>query len=145
VAEEVPIATKVTPEKETILAQEPEKSAKEKGNVSVVAVLGSAAGAGMFFIFVLFMLTNVRVYSMKEDGKYKMIGRTRVRRKAAFYYVKTNPFMILIAESGYFKFVFNHGFVKTHFDINITVKIEDKEFNRHLAEGENTIYVEFDM
>lgn len=140
---EEPEMIKETPKKETVLAQETVIGSKVKSDFPVMAVVGATAGAGMFLIFLFFMLANVRVYSMKEDGKYKLIGRTRVRKKEAFYYVKTNPIMILNAASGDFKFVFSKGFVKTHFDINVVLRIEDREYNRHLAEGENTIYVEF--
>lgn len=132
-------------EDNTVLAEETEVITKESDGIPVMAVVGATAGAGMFLIFLFFMLTNVKVYSMKEDGKYKLIGRTRAKKKEEFYFVKTNAIMIMNAPSGDFKFVFSKGFVKTHTDINVVIKIQDKEFNRYLTDGEDTIYVEYDL
>lgn len=129
---------------DTVLAEEPEDVLEESNGLPFVAAVGAVAGTGMFLIFLFFMLTNVKVYSMKEEGKYKLIGRTRAIRKKEVYVVKTGSIMIMNASSGDFKFVFTKGFVKTHSDINIMIKIQDKEFNRYLADGEETIYVQYD-
>lgn len=142
--EEKPEITLEEKKEEPVLAQEPEVITKESNGIPVMAVVGATAGTGMFLIFLFFMLTNVKVYSMKEDGTYKLIGRTRAKKKDDFYFVKTNAIMIMNASSGDFKFVFSKGFVKTHAEINVVIKIQDKEFNRNLAEGDDTIYVEYD-
>jgi hypothetical protein len=144
VAEEEPEITLEEKKEEPVLAQEPEITSAKSNDIPVMAVVGAAAGTGMFLIFLFFMLTNVKVYSMKEDGKYKLIGRTRAKKKEDFYFVKTNAIIIMNASSGDFKFVFSKGFVKTHSEINVVIKIQDKEFNRYLAEGDDTIYVEYD-
>ncbi|MFA9376151.1 MAG: hypothetical protein ACERKZ_05280 [Lachnotalea sp.] len=144
VEEEEVEAVKETPEKEIVLAPEPEMIVKETNGFPLMAVVGGAAGVGLFLIFLFFLFTNVKVYSMKEDRNYKLIGRTRARKKKEFYYVKTNSIIILNATSGDFKFVFSKGFVKTHFDINVVIRIEDREFNQHLGENQDTIYVKFE-
>jgi hypothetical protein len=136
---------KKTKKKETVVAPQKAAILKETNKDPIIAVVGGTAGAGMFLVFLFFMLSNVKVYSMKEDGKYKLIGRTRAKKKGEVYYVKTNSIMILNAASGDFKFVFSKGFIKTHSDIYVVIKIEDREFDRYLIEGENTVYVEFDI
>lgn len=128
----------------TVQAEKPEVVTEESNDIPVMAVVGAAVGVGMFLIFLFFVLTNVKVYSMNEDGKYKQIGRTRVKKKEEFYLVKTNPIMIMNASSGDFKFVFSKGFVKTHPEINVVVKIQDKEFYRYLVD-DDAIYVSYDL
>lgn len=136
----------VTKESQTVesVTREVEQVTKESNQFPMMAVVG-AAGAGMFLIFLFLILTNVKVYTMKENGKYKFIGRTRAKKQDEFYLVKTNRIMIMNASSEEFKFVFSKEFVKTHSDINVAIKIVDREFNRFLAKGEDTLYIKYDI
>lgn len=137
----------VTKEPQTVesVTQEAEQVTKESNQFPMMAVVVGVAGVGMFLIFLFFILTNVKVYTMRENGKYKLIGRTRAKKQDEFYFVETNKIMIMNASSEDFKFVFSKGFVKTHSDINVAIKIENREFNRFLAKGEDTLYIKYDI
>ncbi len=121
---------------------QPEQPVK-KGLPTGAKIAIATTTGGALLIFLFFLFTNVTIYAADTEGKYRLVGRTRAKRRKDFYEVKTPKLSVNKALTGNFKYVFSKSFCKTHKDWEINIIIDSKEFTRYLREDDDSIYIQY--